>query len=262
MRRVTILQRKRHGGVEILTLNRQKAGNSISSGLTTELLETLEDISKDGTLNAVIITGAGCKFFCTGGDVKEYRQIKTTESLNTHFDRTRHAMDMLEALPCPVIAAVNGYALGGGGEIMLCCDYRIAEEHAQIGWPQSRLGIIPAWNGIDRLVRDCGARTASRLLMTGERISATRALDLGILDQVVPAGTVLQAALGHARVLEEAAPMALRATKRVIKATGTMKPETVRKLQRDLFPGLWFSADHKEAEAAFTEKRPPVFKGK
>jgi enoyl-CoA hydratase len=257
-----MLSCERQDGVEILTIDRQDAGNSISSGLTTELLSVLERLAGDAALHAVVITGAGDKFFCTGGDVKEYRSIETPEALNAHFDRTRRAMDMIEALPVPVIAAVNGYALGGGGEILLCCDHRVADERARIGWPQSRLGIIPAWNGIDRLVRDCGPRVASRLMTTGARITATEALDLGIVDQLSSPGKALADALGHADLLRAAAPMALRFTKQVIKATGTESPRAVRDLQRQGFADLWFSADHKEAEAAFTEKRAPVFKGR
>ena len=256
-----MLKCQRRDRVEILTIDRQDAGNSISSGLTTELLAALERLAGDSALHAVIITGAGDKFFCTGGDVKEYRTIETPVALNAHFDRTRRAMDLIEALPVPVIAAVNGYALGGGGEILLCCDHRIADERAQIGWPQSRLGIIPAWNGIDRLVRDCGPRVASRLMTTGVRISATEALDLGIVDQLAGPGQALEDALAHADLLRAAAPLALRFTKQVIKATGTRSPRAVRDLQRQGFADLWFSADHKEAEAAFAEKRAPVFKG-
>jgi enoyl-CoA hydratase/carnithine racemase len=257
-----MLKCERRGGVEVLTIDRQDAGNSISSGLTTDLLSALERLAGDDALHGVIITGAGDRFFCTGGDVNEYRTIETTDALNAHFDRTRRAMDLIEALPVPVIAAVNGYAIGGGGEILLCCDHRIADERAQIGWPQARLGIIPAWNGIDRLVRDCGPRVASRLMTTGVRIAAREALDVGIVDQIAKPGESLADALIHAELLEAAAPMALRFTKKVIKATGTQSPQAVRDLQRAGFADLWFSADHKEAEAAFAEKRAPVFKGR
>ena len=257
-----MLRAERRGGVEILTIDRPHAGNAISAGLTTELLEALERLAEDRGLHAVVVTGAGDRFFCTGGDVKEYRAIATPEELDARFERTRRAMDMLEALPCPVVAAANGYALGGGGEILLCCDYRVADERAEIGWPQARLGIIPAWNGIDRLVRDRGPRVASRLLTTGERISAAEALRLGVIDEVAPAGKALEAALAHARALEAAAPMALRATKRAIRAAAALPPAESRALQREMFPGLWFSEDHKEAEAAFAERRPPVFKGR
>lgn len=255
-----MLRCERREDVAILTIDRPEAGNSISSGVTDRLLAELERLSQDETLHCVVITGAGDRFFCTGGDVKEYRAIETEADLNARFDRTRRAMDMLEALPCPVIAAINGYALGGGGEIILCCDYRIAEDHARIGWPQVRLGIIPAWNGIDRLVRDCGPRIASRMMLTGTQVSAAEACNLGIVDQVVPRGNALEAALTWAGELRAGAPLALRATKRVIRATSEL--EQVRALQREMFPGLWFSHDHKEAEAAFAERRPPEFSGR
>ena len=255
-----MLRSDRADDVAVLTLDRPGAGNSISSGLTDLLLEELERLAGDGSVHAVVITGAGERFFCTGGDVKEYRSIATEDELNARFDRTRRAMDMLEGLHCPVIAAVNGYALGGGGEIILCCDYRIAEEHARIGWPQVRLGIIPAWNGIDRLVRDCGPRVASRMMLTGAQVTAAEARDLAIIDQVVPRGTALRAALAWADELRAGAPLALRATKRVIRATDGF--ERVRELQRRILPALWFSEDHKEAEAAFAERRTPGFTGR
>ena len=257
-----MLERQRRNDVEILTLDRPRAGNSISSGLTTALLEILEELASDDALHAVIITGAGDRFFCTGGDVKEYRDIRTPDELEAHFSRTRRAMDLIEGLPIPVIAAVNGYALGGGGEIMLCCDFRIADERARIGWPQARLGIIPAWNGIDRLVRDCGPRVATRLLMTGEQITAAEARDLGIVDTVAAAGGALDAALAQAEALRDSAPLALRATKQVIRAATSLPASEVRALQRAIFPDLWFSVDHKEAEAAFAEKRAPRFQGR
>ena len=255
-----MLRCDRADDIAVLTLDRPGAGNSISSGLTGVLLEELERLAGDETVHAVIITGAGERFFCTGGDVKEYRLIETEEELNARFDRTRRAMDMLEGLHCPVIAAINGYALGGGAEIILCCDYRIAEEHARIGWPQVRLGIIPAWNGIDRLVRDCGPRVASRMMLTGEQVSAAEARELAIIDQVVPRGAGLAAARAWAADLRAGAPLALRVTKRVIRSTDGL--ERVRELQKRLFPALWFSQDHKEAEAAFAERRAPDFTGR
>ena len=180
-----MLKSNRVQEIEILTLDREFAGNSINSKLTTELLEKLQKLKLDDSLRALIITGAGNKFFCSGGDIKEYQLIKDKKSLEYNFSRTREVMDSIENLPIPVIAAINGYALGGGAELMLCCDYRIACEGSQIGWPQTRLGIIPAWNGIDRLVRDCGPRVASRLLMTGLTVTAQEALDVGIIDEIV-----------------------------------------------------------------------------
>ena len=208
-----MLNIERIGDIEVLTINRPQAGNSISSDLTSALIENLERLHKENNLHALIITGTGEKFFCTGGDIKEYREIKSPQNLNYHFDRTRRAMDLIETLKCPVISAINGYALGGGAELILCTDYRIAENHSEIGWPQSQLGIIPAWNGIDRLVRDCGPRIASNLLMTGKRISAEAAEKFRIVDIVVETGTSMEFALEYAEVLKKSAPKALKATK-------------------------------------------------
>ena len=257
-----MLDIKRIGDIEVLTINRPQAGNSISSDLTSALIENLERLHKDNHLHALIITGSGDKFFCTGGDIKEYREIKTPQNLNYHFDRTRKAMDLIETLKCPVISAINGYALGGGAELILCTDYRIAESHSEIGWPQSQLGIIPAWNGIDRLVRDCGPRIASNLLMTGKRISAEAAEEFKIVDIVVETGTSMKFALEYAEVLKKSAPKSLKATKEIITATSKYSYDEVRKQQHAIFPDLWFSKDHKEAEAAFSEKRSPIFTNK
>ena len=257
-----MLNIERIGDIEVLTINRPQAGNSISSDLTSALIENLERLHKENNLHALIITGTGEKFFCTGGDIKEYREIKSPQNLNYHFDRTRRAMDLIETLKCPVISAINGYALGGGAELILCTDYRIAENHSEIGWPQSQLGIIPAWNGIDRLVRDCGPRIASNLLMTGKRISAEAAEKFRIVDIVVETGTSMEFALEYAEVLKKSAPKALKATKEIIAATSQYSYDEVRKQQHAIFPDLWFSKDHKEAEAAFSEKRSPIFTNK
>ena len=257
-----MLNIERIGDIEVLTINRPQAGNSISSDLTSVLIENLERLHQDNNLHALIITGSGEKFFCTGGDIKEYREIKSSETLNYHFDRTRKAMDLIETLKCPVISAINGYALGGGAELILCTDYRIAEDHSEIGWPQSQLGIIPAWNGIDRLVRDCGPRIASNLLMTGKRISAEAAEKFRIVDIVVKTYTSMEFALEYAVTLKKSAPKALKATKEIIAATGKYSHDEVRQQQHAIFPDLWFSKDHKEAEAAFAEKRSPIFKNK
>ncbi len=256
-----MLNAERLDNIEILTINRPQAGNSISSDLTTEFLYNLERLHKEKNLHALIITGIGEKFFCTGGDIKEYRGIKDTKSLNHYFDRTRQALDMIESLQFPVISAINGYALGGGAELILCTDYRIAETNAEIGWPQSQLGIIPAWNGIDRLVRDCGVRIASNLLMTGKRITAKEAQELQIIDMVVEDQKSVETAISYAKELKKSAPKALKATKQIIASVAKDSWQTARQKQHSLFPDLWFSEDHKEAELAFAEKRQPKFKG-
>ena len=256
-----MLNVERSDNIELFTINRPQAGNSISSDLTTLLLQNLERLHRDKDAHALIITGIGEKFFCTGGDIKEYRGISDIKSLNYHFDRTRQALDMIESLEFPVISAINGYALGGGAELVLCTDYRIAETNIEIGWPQSKLGIIPAWNGIDRLVRDCGVRVASNLLMTGKQISAQEAEKLQIIDIVVDNQRSIETAISYAKGLKKSAPKALRATKKIIASVAKDPWKTAREKQHNLFPELWFSKDHKEAESAFAEKRQPIFTG-
>ena len=146
--------------------------------------------------------------------------------------------------------------------MLLCTDYRMSVKTAEIGWPQATLGIIPAWNGIDRLARDCGPRVASNLMLSGKRIDAEEAKRLGIIDEVIEKENIVDAALSYAITLKDSAPLALRATKKIIKACSAKPPQEVRQLQYNIFPDLWFSEDHKEAEKAFMEKRKPIFTGR
>ncbi len=256
-----MLKRDRRGGVEILTIDREGAGNSMNSGTSIGFNDALDGLEQDGGLRAVVVTGAGERFFCAGGDIKEYAEVTTDDALHTTFDRTRRALDRLEGLPVPVIAAVNGYALGGGAELMLACDWRVAAPHARIGLTQVRLGIIPAWNGIERLVRDCGPRVGLKLATTGEELSAERAKELGLIDEIATDRTPLEAALAYAEALEAAGPLALAAAKRVALAAAYGDYDKARALTRAETAALWFTEDHREAEAAFKEKRKPVFRG-
>ncbi|MGI9384220.1 MAG: enoyl-CoA hydratase/isomerase family protein [Methyloligellaceae bacterium] len=256
-----MLRRERHDGAELLVIEREHRGNSMNSELSAAFAEALAELDGDGDLRAVVITGAGEKFFCAGGDIKEYGAIQDREALDATFDRTRAVLDAIEALPVPVIAAVNGYALGGGGELMLACDLRLAASHARIGFPQSQLGIIPAWHGIERLVRDCGPRLAMRLAMTGEQLDAEAARAFGLIDEIVAERPVLDAALEMAASFDQVAPLALAAVKRIGRAAAAEGLEAARQVSREATAQLWFTADHREAEAAFAEKRPPKFRG-
>lgn len=256
-----MLKRERHGGTELLVIEREHRGNAMSSELSTAFAETLTDLEGDGGLRAVVITGAGDKFFCAGGDIKAYGAIQDREALDETFDRTRAVLDTIEALPVPVIAAVNGYALGGGGELLLACDLRLAAPHARIGFPQSRLGIIPAWHGIERLIRDCGPRLAMRLAMTGEQLDPEAAKAFGLIDEIVDGRPVLDAALEQAAAFDTVAPLALAAVKRIGRTAAAEGLEAARRVSREETARLWFTADHREAEAAFAEKRPPKFRG-
>lgn len=251
----------RPDGVAVLTLNRPGAGNAINRALAEALDAAMTRLAAEPGLVALVVTGAGGRFFCTGGDLKEYRGIETRDDLEAVFGRVRAVLDRLEAFPLPVIAAVEGYALGGGAEMVLACDHRIAGQGAQLGFAQVRLGIVPGWNGIERLVRAAGRWRAIELLATGRRLPADEAQAVGMIDRVVPDGTALEAALTLAAELRQAAPLVLAAVKRLV-AEAEAQGRASRAGAADSFAELWFSADHREAEAAFAEKRKPVFAGR
>jgi enoyl-CoA hydratase/carnithine racemase len=257
---VPVLSR-REGSCLVLTLDRPGAGNSLDYETLQALRRELARGAADPAVRSIVLTGSGEKFFCTGGDVKRYRQLADAEQFNQVFDVGRALLDQIESLDKPVIAAINGYALGGGLELALACDLRFAHASAQLGLPQSRLGIIPGWNGVERLLRTVGRAPAMRLLLTGERIASTQALAIGLVDEVVQ-GAVLPAALAFCAGLDQAAPLSLAALKKTVTATLSLPRADARAVARELMAELWFTADHKEAEAAFAEKRLPRFTGR
>ncbi len=257
-----VLRVERRDRAALLTIDRPHAGNSISAEVTVALDEAITALEKERELVAVVITGAGSKFFSSGGDIKQYRELVTRAQLQSAFERPRRLLDRLEALPVPVIAAVNGIALGGGAELMLACDMRLAASTATIGFPYVRLGLIPGWHGAERLVRTCGYANAMHLLTTGEPVDAQEAHRLGLINRVYADQPVVDAALTLVDELARAAPLSLAATKRVLLSACRDSHDRARRLAEDDFADLWMSEDHREAEAAFAAKRPPIFKGK
>jgi len=157
-----VLRVERHGGAAVLTIERPHAGNSISADVTAALDGALDALDGESDLVAIVITGAGDKFFSSGGDIKQYRELVTREQLQSAFERPRRLLDRLEALPVPVIAAVNGIAMGGGAELMLACDLRLAAPTATIGFPYVRLGLIPGRFAGGRCRVGPGGETRSR----------------------------------------------------------------------------------------------------
>ena len=244
----------------VLTIDRPESANSVSLPTGEALSAAISDAEQEKDVRAIVITGAGDRFFCAGGDLKAYQAIDKPDELERTFGRVRRLLDQIESSPLPVIAAINGYALGGGLELALACDLRIATRSALLGMPQSRLGLIPGWNGAERLVETVGRSRATHLLLKGERLDATRAEAIGLVDFVVD-GSAVQAAVEYANGLDECAPLALQASKQaVISALRQPRTET-RSLTSALFAKLWFSKDHREAEHAFLGKRKPRFEG-
>lgn len=252
----------REGSSLVLTLNRPEAGNAMSVEMALELKAALAACSTDSSIRSVIVTGAGPRFFCTGGDVKRYAQLGDAGELNAAFDIVRDLLDSIEQLGQPVIAALNGFTVGGGSEFALACDMRIAARSAQIGLPHLRLGILPGWDGTARLLELVGRSHATRLMLSAERVPADEALRIGLVDEVVDDGKSVEAALAFAAKLDSAAPLAIAAAKRTILDALRSEPAAARMRGRERFAQLWFTDDHKEAERAFAEKRTPKFSGR
>lgn len=254
---------ERHGTTLVVRLNRPEAGNAISREVALALGDQVRACATDPALRTLIITGSGPRFFCTGGDVKAYAHLADAAELDRVFNLMRDVCDAIEALPCPVIAALNGFTIGGGAELALACDLRVAEASVQIGLPQARLGIIPGWDGIERLVRLVGRAAATKLLFSGVRVSAAQACELRLVDEVVEDGQALERALALAATFAEGAPLSLAATKTAIReAASDLTQDERRRNARAALGRLWFTGDHKEAERAFAEKRTPRFTGR
>lgn len=254
------LQVEKIGAALVLTIDRVAAGNSLDLRTAEALSRSVDDSAADSDLRAIVITGAGDRFFCAGGDLKAYQAIDSSELLESTFGRVRLLLDQFESCPLPIIAAINGYALGGGMELALACDIRIATRGALLGLPQSRLGLIPGWNGVERLVETVGRSRAMHLLLKGERLDAKRAEEIGLLDFVVD-GSAMQAGVDYASSLQENAPLSLGASKQAVLSALRSPGVQSRPVTSALFDRLWFSEDHREAERAFMEKRSPSFKG-
>ena len=163
---------ERIGNAQVFTIDREDAGNAMAVELADAMAAELDTLEQDRQLRALVVTGRGSRFFCSGGDVKRYRALTERAELDSVFMRVRRLLDRFEALPVPVIAAVNGYAIGGGAEMLVACDVRFADARARIGFPQARLGITAGWYGFERLARDCGYIHAMRLAASGELVSA------------------------------------------------------------------------------------------
>ena len=245
-------------GALVITINRPEAGNSISLATAQTMRSALAESRGRRDLKGIVITGAGGKFFCAGGDLKAYRALETPEQLSETFGFVRELLNDVEKHPLPVVAAIDGYALGGGGELALACDLRFATARSTIGFTQAVLGLIPGWNGTERLVATVGRSAAMRLLLEARRLNAQEALNLGLIDEVAETDDVLDQALSYLEGLR-AAPLALSAVKEAVQACAQGKSVDVTS---KIFERLWFTDDHREAEAAFAEKRQPVFRGR
>ena len=252
---------ERDGAVAILTFNRPKVLNALNTQTLTELSSALAAFKDDAEIRAVVVTGSGEKSFIAGADINELA-VQTPIEGKEHARRGQLIFDAIENLGKPVIAAVNGFALGGGCELAMACTIRLAADTARFGQPEINLGIIPGYAGSQRLPRLVGKGIALEILLTGDMISAARAFEIGLVNRVIPAAELLTEAKKLAQTLASKAPIA---TRYIIEAVnqGLDAPLTVGQyVETALFGAIASSADMKEGTKAFLEKRKAVWQGK
>ena len=252
---------ERRAAAAWITLNRPGAMNALSRGLVAELSAAVRGLRTEPWLRAVVITGAGAKAFCAGADLKERRNM-TLEETRLFLTELGAALDEIARFPAPVIAAMNGIAFGGGLELALACDLRLAAEGIEMGLLEVRLGIIPGAGGTQRLSRIAGAAGAKELILTGRRIGAARAAELGVVARVVAPADLAAAAERLAAEIAECAPLAVAAAKRAIDDGAALALTDALALERACYETVLTSEDRNEGLTAFIDKRPPQFKGK
>jgi enoyl-CoA hydratase len=252
---------ERDGGVAIVTINRPKALNALNSEVLSELQQLFTEFAIDKELGVVVITGSGEKSFVAGADITQMKEFNPIEGRN--FGMLGQAsFNKVENLPQPVIAAVNGFALGGGCELAMACDIRIAGENAKFGQPEVGLGVTAGFGGTQRLPRLVGRGKAKELLFTGDIIGAQEALAIGLVDRVVPAAEVKAYALELAKKILSKSPVAVQLTKSAVNKGLDMDLGNAQGYEAEVF-GLCFSTeDQKEGMTAFVEKRKANFSGK
>lgn len=244
-------------GIAILTLQRPEKLNALDAAMVAELATRCAEIERNAEIRVAIITGAGDKAFSAGGDITAWSAEEPGE-FGRRWVRDGHAaFDALARLRQVVIAVLNGHAFGGGLELAVCADFRVAEAHVRLGQPETGLGIIPGWSGTQRAVRRFGAQRVRRMVLFGEEYNATAALDAGLVDQVVPTGTGLAAAKAIARRLMERGGRATELAKMLINAAEGEERERV--LEAIAGAVAANDAELQEGVAAFREKRKPNF---
>ena len=251
----------REEDIALLTFNRPKALNALNAATIRELDAALDEVAADDSIRALVITGAGDKAFVAGADITEIRALPSPKAGLDMCRRGQTAFFKVEKLDKPVIIAINGFALGGGCELAMTGDVRIAADTARLGQPEINLGIIPGYGGTQRLPRLVGKGAAKLLIYTGDLITADEALRIGLVDKVVPASEVLATAKALARQLAAKAPVALALCKRSIELGLEVDIERGCAIEAENFGVCCATEDKAEGTAAFVEKRKPVFKG-
>ena len=248
-----------HEGVALVTIDRPEALNALSFALLTELADALETLDTDGHTRTAIITGAGDRAFAAGADIVELAD-QTPGRLRS--EGQFGSWDRIGAIGIPLIAAVRGFALGGGCELAMTCDLIVAGDDARFGQPEIRIGVMPGAGGTQRLTRAIGVARAMELVLTGRMIDASEAYAAGLVTSVVPTADVVSAALTLADTIASMPPLAVRAAKRSVLAAAELPLSAGLRAERDAFFDLFATNDQREGMRAFQEKRPPTWTGR
>ena len=250
----------RDAAVATLTINRPQVLNALNTATLDELRHAIVALTHDDAVRAVIITGAGAKSFVAGADITELAAMRPAE-MREHARRGQHVFDLIENMGKPVIAAINGFALGGGCELAMACTLRIAADTARLGQPEINLGLIPGFAGTQRLARLVGKGAALDLLLTGRQVTTEEALRLGLVNRVVPAAELMDAARALAADLATRPAVATRYIIETVNRSLHSGRDDAQFVEAALFGLVASTDDMREGTAAFLEKRKPVFKG-
>lgn len=247
------------GALATITIDRPKALNALNRQVLSELSDAIGQVAANRALRTLIVTGGGEKAFVAGADIAEMANFSNAEAL-AFCEQGHRVLDSLEALPIPVIAAVNGFALGGGCELALACDFIYASEKAKFGLPEVTLAVIPGFGGTQRLTRIVGRARAKEMIFSGDMIDAAKAREIGLALEVVPPTELIERCKKLAANIAKRGPLAVAQAKRVIDGGADLKLGDANAIERDGFMKLFATADQKEGMAAFLAKRPAEFK--
>jgi enoyl-CoA hydratase len=250
----SLLVENRSDHIAILTINRPAQRNALDLATMHAFSEAVTCLATDSQLRAVIITGAGTDSFCSGGDLVELHKYSTDDDAHMMITLMGDALLALERLPVPVIAAINGYALGGGSELALACDLRIADEKARMGFVQAKMALIPGWGSGQRLLREVGYARAMDMLLTARVLQAPELLANGLVNQVVEAGSALDHALAYVEGFINHPLPVIHSIKVLLQAGLNQPYKAALQTERSLFPPLWAAESHIQAVEAFLNR--------
>jgi enoyl-CoA hydratase len=249
-----LLVERDSNGITVIMFNRPQVMNALDLETMTQFAQAVDAMQSDAELRAVILTGAGEEAFCSGGDLHELSALTSEADARDFITIMGDALLKLERLPVPVIAAINGYALGGGSEVAVACDMRIMDDQTRLGFVQIRLGLTPGWGAGQRLMRLVGYSRAMGLLLQGKAIFADEIDTLGLATRIVEQGTALDYALDFAGHIAKQSPEVVRGVKALLRAGLEHPYEEALQIERDIFPPLWASDAHLRAVGKFLEK--------